>query len=1025
MRKHKRKSSGLVSCLLAMMLILTMVPVPPVYAAATGFTDVKAGSWYEPYVQYVSEKGLMNGTTATTFGPNVPLNRAMLVTILYRMDKSSYKASGSAFSDVLKDKWFYNEVNWAAANGIVNGFEDGTFRPLDNITREQMAVILYRYAEYKNYDTSAVTDLSSFSDASALHSYGRDAMIWAVAAKLISGKGDGILDPLGKATRAEVAAIIQRFYDQFVEGNAPLADYIVETSQMIIDNPVQLSGAAAAAEEDFTKRLILKTDGTKINFSKYKVIDYVVGPDNVFFLQFASISDAKAAKGKLANLSGVVYVEPDQYMGADGEEINAAATNMSWGASMIGANAFADYVGAVSSGSVLVAVVDTGVSNHYFMDGRIASGGYDLVDNDSNPADLHSHGTHVAGTVVDCTPGLGKIQILPVRVLNQEGAGTTANIGNGVRYATDKGAKVINLSLGGPWGQASRYMEDSINYAVSKGVTVVAAAGNDYGDTQYYSPSRMKNIIVVGAIDQNKRKADFSNSGTSVDLAAPGVGIVSSIPGGKFSTKSGTSMAAPHVAACAAMLKMENSSRTPAQIETILKNAATDLGDAGWDRNYGSGMVNMSSLVKQICKVTFNANGGSVSTSGKTVFYGETYGSLPTPTRKGYGFDGWYTAASGGTRINNTSTVNTTGSQTLYAHWTAGQSTVVFNANGGTVSPDSKTVTYGSTYGDLPVPTRNGYLSEGWFTSASGGTQITSSTTVSVTSTQTLYAHWKKVDYYTISWSQPANCTISVNRTSSPSGAGTGTLYSGDKIYPNDVLKVTYTPATGYRVTSSGATSITVTGNVTSSQIYASAAVNSYTYNVVYKSKNGTTLGSSTLTQNYGTTVTVSPRSFSGYSSPSSQTVKWDSTSAKTITFTYTPAAVGTITLKNNAWWWKHDDTHGIKYTVTVAFSNRTANSVKATITWTNTITKNTYFGFWQKFKMTIGGASTGDVQLATNSTWSSSSTSARSVTKTATVTVTGLSATQTSVSYSASTSSYGDSANPGSFSGSITIPAY
>ncbi|MBR2778678.1 MAG: S8 family serine peptidase [Firmicutes bacterium] len=1026
MRKKKRLSTGLAGCVLSLLLAVTMLPAPvPVHAAGTGFTDVPAGSWFEPYVQYVSDKGLMKGTSTTEFAPNTPLSRAMLVTILYRIDGTTYKASQSAFNDVKADNWFYNEVNWAAANGIVNGMGEGMFQPNGMISREQLALIMYRYAVNKGYTEAKSADLSSFTDAARVDSWAREGVEWAVASGLLSGKGDGILDPLGPATRAQVAAIIQRFVDQFVEGNAPTADYIVETAQMIIDNPVKLDGAAAAAEEDFTKRLILKTDGTKINFSDYKVIDYVVGPDNVFFLQFASISDAKNARANLANLSCVVYVEPDQYIGTDGEDVNASATNRSWGASLIGANAFADYVGQVSSGKVLVAVVDTGVSNHYFLNGRIASGGYDLVDNDRDPADMHSHGTHVAGTVVDCTPGLGNIQVLPVRVLNQEGAGTSANIGNGVRYATDKGAKVINLSLGGAWGKASNYMEDSINYAVSKGVTVVAAAGNDYGDTQYYSPARMKNIIVVGAIDQNKRKADFSNSGTSVDLTAPGVAIASTIPGGKFTEKSGTSMAAPHVAACAAMLKMEDSSRTPAQIETILKNTATDLGNAGWDRNYGSGMVNLSSLVKQICKVTFDANGGSVGTSGKTVFYGETYGTLPTPTRKGYGFDGWYTAASGGTRITNTSTVSATGSQTLYAHWTAGQSTVVFNANGGTVSPDSKTVTYGSAYGDLPVPTRTGYLSEGWFTAASGGTQITSSTTVSVTSTQTLYAHWKKVDYYTISWSKPANCTIAVNRTSSPSGAGTGTLNSGDKIYPNDVLKVTYTPATGYRVTSSGATNITVTGDVTSSQIYASAAVNSYTYNIVYKSKNGTTLGSSTMTQNYGTTATVSPRSFSGYVSPSSQSVRWDSTSAKTITFTYTPSSVGTITLKNNAWWWKNDDTHGIKYTVTVAYSNRTANSIKATVTWTNTITKNTYFGFWQKFKMVIGGASTGDVQLASNSTWSSSSTSARSVTKTATVTITGLKATQTSVSYTATASSYGNSANPGSFSGTLTIPAY
>ena len=142
--------------------------------------------------------------------------------------------------------------------------------------------------------------------------------------------------------------------------------------------------------------------------------------------------------------------------------------------------------------------------------------------------------------------------------------------------------------------------------------------------------------------------------------------------------------------------------------------------------------------------VTFNANGGSVSTASKTVTSGSTYGTLPTPTRTGYAFAGWYTAASGGTQITASSAVSITANQTLYAHWTANTYTVTFNANGGgTPSPASKTVTYASTYGTLATVSRSGYQFLGWFTAASGGTQITDSTTVSITAAQTLYAHWK------------------------------------------------------------------------------------------------------------------------------------------------------------------------------------------------------------------------------------------------------------------------------------------
>lgn len=140
--------------------------------------------------------------------------------------------------------------------------------------------------------------------------------------------------------------------------------------------------------------------------------------------------------------------------------------------------------------------------------------------------------------------------------------------------------------------------------------------------------------------------------------------------------------------------------------------------------------------------VTFNANGGSVSTTSKTVTYGSTYGTLPTPTRTGYTFNGWYTSQSGGGKITASSKVNITSDQTLYAQWTVNTYTVTFNANGGSVSTSSKSVTYGSKYGTLPTPTRAYYTFDGWFTSSSGGNKITDTTSVSITSDQTLYAHW-------------------------------------------------------------------------------------------------------------------------------------------------------------------------------------------------------------------------------------------------------------------------------------------
>ena len=136
--------------------------------------------------------------------------------------------------------------------------------------------------------------------------------------------------------------------------------------------------------------------------------------------------------------------------------------------------------------------------------------------------------------------------------------------------------------------------------------------------------------------------------------------------------------------------------------------------------------------------VTFDATGGTCSTASKSVTTQSTYGTLPTPTRTGYTFAGWYTASAGGTRVKSSTTVTIGYDHVLYAHWTGGDITVTFDANGGTVSPSSKTVKLGQTYGSLPVPTRSGYLFDGWYTAASGGSRITGGPTSNVT----IYAHW-------------------------------------------------------------------------------------------------------------------------------------------------------------------------------------------------------------------------------------------------------------------------------------------
>ena len=181
------------------------------------FGDVKSADWFYNDVKYVYEKGMMAGTAADVFAPNTTTTRAMIVTILYRLEGSPAVTGTSAFVDVPAGQWYTDAVNWAAANQIVKGTSATTFAPNDSITREQMAAILYRYAQYKGYDVTKKADLSGYSDNSQVSAYAKDALAWANAAKLINGVTDTTLAPQGNATRAQVSAILHRFCDGVVK----------------------------------------------------------------------------------------------------------------------------------------------------------------------------------------------------------------------------------------------------------------------------------------------------------------------------------------------------------------------------------------------------------------------------------------------------------------------------------------------------------------------------------------------------------------------------------------------------------------------------------------------------------------------------------------------------------------------------------------------------------------------------------------------------------------------------------------
>lgn len=178
------------------------------------FSDVKESDWFFESVKFAEANKLMNGVSANKFAPMNNLTRGMLVTILYRL-AGEPESSASSFADVEASAWYSNGIAWAAENKVVNGVGDNKFAPNANITREQIALIMYNYSKLKGVDTTETQGVDAFSDADKVSDWAKDAVEWSVGAGILSGKGSGVLDPKGNATRAEIATILMRYIKKY------------------------------------------------------------------------------------------------------------------------------------------------------------------------------------------------------------------------------------------------------------------------------------------------------------------------------------------------------------------------------------------------------------------------------------------------------------------------------------------------------------------------------------------------------------------------------------------------------------------------------------------------------------------------------------------------------------------------------------------------------------------------------------------------------------------------------------------
>jgi subtilisin family serine protease len=357
---------------------------------------------------------------------------------------------------------------------------------------------------------------------------------------------------------------------------------------------------------------------------------------STFRISFAAKTPVEKAVSTLSATAGVVYAEPNRY-----RETCVVPSDPSfaaqWGLTKI--NCPAAWDRTTGSANVTVAVIDTGVDLDHPELAPLLVQGNDLVDlgpapvpppgfhfdgdfqgRDNNPQDEVGHGTHVAGTIACLSNnGVGvagvtwSCRIMPVRVLARivnnanpadvRGTGSSADIAAGIRWAVDNGARVLNLSLGGP--SDTQVERDAIAYAIGHGVVVCAAMGNGGAAAGPSFPGAYPDVVAVGAIDQSDHRAAFSQVGPHIDIVGPGVGVLSTVWDNGFTTMSGTSMATPHVSGVAALVLSCNPGLTGAQVADVLRQTARPLRDIPADsvpnNNYGFGCVDAQAAVNRAC----------------------------------------------------------------------------------------------------------------------------------------------------------------------------------------------------------------------------------------------------------------------------------------------------------------------------------------------------------------------------------------------------------------------------------------
>ena len=297
--------------ILSACIALTMMVSHPVLLQAetkNGFyQDVTESDWFYEYVNEVFRKGWMTGMDISIFGPYEILSRAQFATILYRMEGKPETLGENLFSDIVQDAWYTDAVLWAAEHGIVTGYQDGNFGLADQITREQMAVMLHRYASYKGYNMLESADMSMYPDAVGVSDFAKGAVSWCVAKGIITGKS-GVLNPVGETSRAECATMMGRFADAYqIESKS--GEFIVTYADQFIGYPYEMGGKDLETGVDCSHfvYLILKAcgvyDGEYVPSSGWRTKGIEVAS-----LEEAQAGDVICYNGHVAIYDGKGYI---------------------------------------------------------------------------------------------------------------------------------------------------------------------------------------------------------------------------------------------------------------------------------------------------------------------------------------------------------------------------------------------------------------------------------------------------------------------------------------------------------------------------------------------------------------------------------------------------------------------------------------------------------------------------------------------------------------------------------------------